>query len=76
MSFSVVSRHQNKRLTYHALDQKSNALAHGLAGRGVKKGDPIAISLGNNIEYAIVRVNALFCKMALNIVRLLMHASS
>ena len=54
---SVVSRHQQKRLSYHELDKKSNALAHGLAQRGVKKGDRVAVSLGNNIEYATVRID-------------------
>lgn len=43
------------RLNYDALDQKSNAFARGLSKIGVKKGDRVAVSLGNNIEYAIVR---------------------
>lgn len=51
----VISRHQNSRLSYDALDQKSNALAVGLSNIGVGKGDRVAVSLGNNIEYAIVR---------------------
>jgi len=55
MQCRVISRHQRTRLTYDALDGKSNALARGLLGRGVKKGDRVAVSLGNNIEYAIVR---------------------
>lgn len=50
----VISRHQQARLTYDGLDRKSNALARGLISAGVKKGDRVAISLGNNIEYAIV----------------------
>lgn len=50
----VISRHQQKRLTYEALDRDSNALARGLANRGVKKGDRVAVSLGNNIEFATV----------------------
>lgn len=54
MEQRVVSRHQQLRLTYHALDGKSSALARGLLGRGVKRGDRVAVSLGNNIEYAIV----------------------
>lgn len=53
--FSVVSRHQHVRLTYQALDTKSNALAQGLLNAGVKKGDRVGVSLGNNLEYAIVR---------------------
>lgn len=51
---SVVSRHQRQRLTYEDLDLKSNALARGLAAGGVTKGDRVAVSLGNSIEYAIV----------------------
>ena len=51
----VVSRHQQTRVTYDGLDRKSNDLARGLLQRGVKKGDRVAVSLGNNIEYAIVR---------------------
>ncbi|MCJ1465538.1 hypothetical protein MMC07_004156 [Pseudocyphellaria aurata] len=50
---AVISRHQQTRLTYDALDRKSNALARGLTSVGVKKGDRVAISLGNNIENAI-----------------------
>ncbi|KAK5136683.1 hypothetical protein LTR08_002336 [Meristemomyces frigidus] len=49
----VISRHQNAQLTYAELDQKSNALARGLQGIGVKKGNRVAVSLGNNIEFAI-----------------------
>ncbi|KAL9577067.1 MAG: hypothetical protein Q9212_006611 [Teloschistes hypoglaucus] len=48
----VISRHQRVRLTYHDLDQKSNALAQGLQKLGLKKGDRVAVSLGNNIEHA------------------------
>ena len=53
-SDSVVSRHQQSRLTYEALHEQSNALACGLVNVGVKKGDRVAVSLGNNLEYAIV----------------------
>lgn len=53
-SHSVISRHQGARLTYGALDKKSKAFAQGLLALGVKKGDRVAIMLGNNIEYAIV----------------------
>ena len=55
MQHSVVSRHQRIRLTYDDLDRKSNDLARGLLQRGVRKGDRVAVSLGNNIEHAIVR---------------------
>lgn len=49
----VVTRHQQAELTYDALDRKSNALARGLQSIGVKKGDRVSVSLGNNIEFAI-----------------------
>ena len=42
-------------LTYDCLDEKSTDFAQGLLQRGVKKGDRVAVSLGNNIEFAIVR---------------------
>jgi len=51
---SVISRHQKQRLTYEELDLKSNALARGFQDIGVKKGERVAVSLGNNIEYATV----------------------
>ncbi|KAI5838292.1 acyl-CoA synthetase/AMP-acid ligase-like protein II [Morchella snyderi] len=50
---AVISKHQNIRLSYDDLHTQSTALAHGLAGIGVKKGDRIAVSLGNNAEFAI-----------------------
>ncbi|KAL1991740.1 hypothetical protein VTN49DRAFT_5048 [Thermomyces lanuginosus] len=50
---AVIARHQKTRLTYDALDRKSNALARGLQGIGVKKGDRVAVMLGNSIEYAV-----------------------
>ena len=50
----MISRHQKLRLTYDGLHQKSTALAHGLRNIGVKKGDRVAVSLGNNIEFAVV----------------------
>lgn len=52
----VVSRHQRQRLTYQELDDRSDALARGLGTRGVNKRDRVAVSLGNGIEFAIVRV--------------------
>lgn len=49
---AVISHHQRARLTYDALDRDSNSLARGLQKLGVKKGDRVALSLGNNIEFA------------------------
>lgn len=39
-------------LTYAALDTESSALAHSLRALGVKKGDRVAVSLGNTVEHA------------------------
>ncbi|KAK1458131.1 AMP-binding enzyme [Colletotrichum melonis] len=39
-------------LTYAALDALSNTLAHGLRSLGVRKGDRLAVSLGNGAEFA------------------------
>ncbi|KAF1832345.1 acyl-CoA synthetase/AMP-acid ligase-like protein II [Decorospora gaudefroyi] len=49
---SVISHHQRIRLTYDALDTDSNKLARGLQKLGVRKGDRVAVSLGNNVEFA------------------------
>ncbi|AEO65654.1 uncharacterized protein THITE_2112827 [Thermothielavioides terrestris NRRL 8126] len=39
-------------LSYEKLDLASNALAHSLRSLGVKKGDRVAVSLGNTPEFA------------------------
>lgn len=39
-------------LSYEKLDLSSNALAHSLRSLGVKKGDRVAVSLGNCAEFA------------------------
>lgn len=49
---AVISHSQRTRLTYEALDHDSNSLARGLQKLGVKKGDRVAVSLGNNVEFA------------------------
>jgi len=49
---AVISRAQGRRSTYRALDEESNILARGLQSLGVKKGDRVCVSLGNNIEFA------------------------
>lgn len=43
---------QETTLTYEALDLLSNRLASGLRSLGVKKGDRVAVSLGNCTEFA------------------------
>lgn len=50
----MVSRAQKQRVTYEELNVKSNALARGLRELGVQKGERVAVSLGNNIEFAVV----------------------
>jgi fatty-acyl-CoA synthase len=42
-----------EQITYAQLDEKSNALAHALAGLGVGPGDTIAVILENGIRYGI-----------------------
>ncbi|KAK3987436.1 hypothetical protein QBC44DRAFT_343979 [Cladorrhinum sp. PSN332] len=39
-------------ITYHELDVLSNEVAHSLRSHGVKKGDRVAVSLGNCWEFA------------------------
>ncbi|ELR04815.1 hypothetical protein VC83_07058 [Pseudogymnoascus destructans] len=50
---AVISRAQHTRLTYEELDQRSSSVAAGLQAQGVKKGMRVAVSLGNNIEFAV-----------------------
>lgn len=35
------------------MDERSNILAQGLREKGVKKGDRVAVSLGNNWEFGV-----------------------
>ncbi|KAL4877456.1 hypothetical protein BJY04DRAFT_126862 [Aspergillus karnatakaensis] len=51
---AVISKHQNDRTTYSGLDARSNALARGLESAGVRKGDRVAVMLGNSMEHATV----------------------
>lgn len=51
---AVISRSQQVRLSYRELDERSNILAAGLRERGMKKGDRVAVSLGNNWEFAVL----------------------
>ena len=56
-STAVVARHQSERLSYEDLDLRSNALGAGLQKEGVRKGDRVAVSLGNNVEFAVVSIS-------------------
>ncbi|KAF2758297.1 acyl-CoA synthetase/AMP-acid ligase-like protein II [Pseudovirgaria hyperparasitica] len=51
---AVHSRHQQKTLSYADLDRQSSEIARGLVKRGIKKGDRVAVFLGNNIEFAVI----------------------
>ncbi|KAJ5619306.1 hypothetical protein N7510_003290 [Penicillium lagena] len=50
---AVISKHQNDRVTYAALDFRSNALARGLESVGVRKGERVGVMLGNSMEFAV-----------------------
>lgn len=56
-SARVISKHQHDRVTYSGLDTRSNALARGLESVGVKKGDRVAVMLGNSMEFAVVHLS-------------------
>lgn len=43
----------SRRVTYHALEQDSNKLAHALRNAGVSRHDRVAIYLDNSIEAAV-----------------------
>ncbi|KAH9213820.1 acyl-CoA synthetase/AMP-acid ligase-like protein II [Leptodontidium sp. 2 PMI_412] len=51
---ALISRSQNTRLTYRELDERSTALAFALRERGVRKGDRVAVMLGNGWECGVV----------------------
>lgn len=48
---AIISEHQNKAITYQGLKDKSEACASALVALGVKRGDVVAVMLGNRIEY-------------------------
>lgn len=52
----MIAKHQNDRVSYAALDARSNALARGLESVGVRKGDRVGVMLGNSMEHAVVRI--------------------
>jgi acyl-CoA synthetase (AMP-forming)/AMP-acid ligase II len=43
-----------RKVTYREFNQKVNQLCHGLKGLGLRKGDHVAILMGNKIEHMIV----------------------
>ncbi len=57
--------YKDRRLTYHQLNQRVNALAHGLVQLGVRKGDRVAALLLNGNElmegmFACAKLGAIF----------------
>lgn len=50
----VASDHQQQSLTYAQIHKRSDDLAKGMASLGVKKGDRVAILMGNRVEYVEV----------------------
>jgi mevalonyl-CoA ligase len=54
---AVISQHQDEVITYLQLHEHSDHLAAGMIAAGVKKGDRIAVLLGNRSEYVHVRMS-------------------
>src|SRR5919109_831115 len=52
---ALVVRHQDVRLTYAELDDRVNALARGLLGAGLRKGDRLGIWAPNCAEWVLVQ---------------------
>src|SRR4029077_11662754 len=51
---AVVMAGSGATLTYRDLDEQSNQLAHVLRERGLRRGDHLAIVLGNHLQYFTV----------------------
>ncbi|WP_116367307.1 class I adenylate-forming enzyme family protein [Parahaliea mediterranea] len=49
---AVIDEHSS--LTWHELDQRSNAVANGLLAQGLGRGDGVAILMSNRVEYVEV----------------------
>lgn len=49
----MISPSQQTQLTYRDLDEHSNALARAWQALGIRKGDRVAVSLGNGWEFAV-----------------------
>ncbi len=60
----VAAKDAWRQLTYHELNDRVNRLANGLLNIGIKKGDAIALLVGNRIEhleilFALAKIGAL-----------------
>src|SRR4051794_29084974 len=52
---ALVSRHQDQRFTYAALNEAVDVLARGLLGLGLEPGDRIGMWSPNNVEWVLVQ---------------------
>jgi fatty-acyl-CoA synthase len=53
---ALVSRHQQRRYTYRALQTEVNRLASALLGAGLATGDRVAIWSHNNVEWVLMQL--------------------
>ena len=47
----IAAKDRSGQITYSELNARVNQLAHGLLSLGVRKGDGVALSVGNRIEH-------------------------
>src|SRR5919108_4453756 len=50
----VAAKDRFRQITYGELNSRVNQLAHGLLSLGVRKGDEIAVMVGNRIEHLAI----------------------
>ncbi|PMD34482.1 acetyl-CoA synthetase-like protein [Hyaloscypha variabilis F] len=53
---AVIAQHQNEEITYSQLHKHSDDLAAGMVAMGTKRGDRVAVMLGNRSEYVYLLV--------------------
>ncbi len=60
----IALRDSQRQITYGELNQRVNRLANGLLSKGIRKGDPVALLVGNRVEhieilFALAKIGAL-----------------
>lgn len=65
----IAAKDRLRETTYGEFNERVNQLAHGLLSLGVRKGDGVALSVGNRIEhleivFATAKIGS-FCERAL-----------
>ena len=60
----IALRDSQRQITYGELNQRVNRLANGLLSKGIRKGDPVALLVGNRVEHieiliALAKIGAL-----------------